>query len=189
DHVVGLVALDVDVAEAERLRERRERGPLLLEQVRPRFALRLVLGGDVLAPRPALVPGDDHGLRRVVDEDLGHHRREAVDRVGRPPVRGRDRLGQREEGAISERVPVDQKELLALAVLSFLRHASIVLPSTTEFAEDGGPGQLRPPPATGAEPVASAIGAYGWSAATQTGPGSEGRGARALRDAAPSLVR
>ena len=41
--------------------------PLLVEQVGPRLALRLVGLVDLLAARPARVPGDDHGRRRVVD--------------------------------------------------------------------------------------------------------------------------
>ena len=86
DHVVGLVAVDLDVREAERLGERREVRPLLLEEVGARLALGLVLGVLLLAARPARVPGDDHALRLEVGEQLDHHRREAVDRVRRPPV-------------------------------------------------------------------------------------------------------
>ena len=126
DHIVGLEPLDLDVAKAKRLGERRQVRPLLLEQVGPRLTLRLVVGEDPLAPGPALVPGDDHRLRRVVDQDLGHHRSEPVDRVRRPPVRGRDRLRQREEGAIGEAVPVDQEQLLSGPGIVGLRHASIV---------------------------------------------------------------
>ena len=56
DHVVGLEALDPDVGEAERLGERHQVGPLLLQQVRPGLALGLVgLVGDLPA-RPARRP-------------------------------------------------------------------------------------------------------------------------------------
>ena len=50
-------------------------------------------------------------LRPVLDQDLGHHRGEAVDRVRRPPVGRRDRLGQGEERPVGEAVAVDQEEL------------------------------------------------------------------------------
>ena len=50
DHVVGLVALDAHVAVAERLDQRFHRRPLLLEQVRARAALGLVLGEHLRAP-------------------------------------------------------------------------------------------------------------------------------------------
>ncbi len=64
DHVVGLVALDGEVAVAERLDQRLEVRPLLLEQVRARGALRLVLGIDLAAARVPGVPHDDRRLRR-----------------------------------------------------------------------------------------------------------------------------
>ena len=126
DHVVGLIALDRDVLEAERLGQRRQVRPLLLEQVRARLALRLVLGVDVLSARPALVPGDDHRPRAEVDQQLGHHRRESVDRIRRPPVSGRDRLGQGEERPVGERVPVDQEQLPVLRLGDLLGHALIL---------------------------------------------------------------
>ncbi len=111
DHVVGLPAFDLDVVEAERLRERRQVRPLLRQQVGPGTALGLVgLVGD-LAPGHAGVPGDDHGLRPMLDQDLGHHRGEPVDRIGRAPVGGRDRLGEREERPVREAVAVDQEQL------------------------------------------------------------------------------
>ena len=83
DHVVGLPALDPDVGEPERLGERREVRPLLLEQVGARLALGLVRRVGLLAARPSRVPGDDDGARPVVGRGLDHHRGEAVDRVGR----------------------------------------------------------------------------------------------------------
>ena len=63
DHVVGLVAVHLDVGEAEGLGQRHQVRPLLLQQVRARLALRLVGLVGLLAPRPAGVPGDDHGRR------------------------------------------------------------------------------------------------------------------------------
>jgi hypothetical protein len=50
DHVVGLEALDGDVAVAERLDERAQVRPLELEQVGPRRALGLVVGEISLRP-------------------------------------------------------------------------------------------------------------------------------------------
>ena len=111
DHVVGLEALDGDVPVAERLDERAQVRPLQLQQVGPARALRLVVGRDLLAARQAGVPHHDGRHLAVVGEDLHEHRREAEDRVRRAPVRGRDRLGEREERAVGERVPVDQEQL------------------------------------------------------------------------------
>src|SRR5205823_13619989 len=70
DHIVRLVALDPEVLVAERLDQRLQRRPLLLEQVRPRRALRLVFGVDLLAPGVAGVPYHHGRLRAVVSEDL-----------------------------------------------------------------------------------------------------------------------
>ena len=121
DHVVGLEALDGDVAVAERLDERPERGPLLLEQVGAGGALGLVVGGDLLAAGHARVPHHDGRHLAVVGEDLHEHAREAEDRVGGAAVGGRDRLGEREERAVGERVAVDQEQL-ARGVSVALRH-------------------------------------------------------------------
>jgi hypothetical protein len=111
DHVVGLPAFDLHVVEAERLGQGRQVGPLLLEQVGTRRPAGLVLGVLLLPARHSGVPGDDHGRRLVLDEDLGHHRREAVDGVGGPAVGGRDRLRKREERPVGEAVAVDQEQL------------------------------------------------------------------------------
>ena len=48
----------------------------------------------------------------VLGEDLHEHRRESEDRVRREPRRRRDRLGQREERPVHERVAVDEVELV-----------------------------------------------------------------------------
>ena len=111
DHVVGLEALDGDVAVPERLDERAQVRPLQLQEIGPARALRLVVGRELLAARQAGVPHHDGRHLAVIGEDLHEHRREAEDRVRRAPVRGRDRLGEREERAIGERVPVDQEQL------------------------------------------------------------------------------
>jgi hypothetical protein len=111
DHVVGLVALDLDVGVAEGLDQRHQVRPLLAQQVGARFALGLVEVVGLLAAAPAGVPGDDHALRVVLVDDFHQHRGEAVDRVGRAAVAGPDRLRQGEEGAVGEAVAVDQEEL------------------------------------------------------------------------------
>jgi hypothetical protein len=111
DDVVGLVALDGYVRVAERVDQRRQVRPLLLEQVRPRGALRLVVRGDLLAPGEPGVPHHDGRHRAVVREDLHEHRGEAEDRVGRLALGRGDRLRQGEERPVGERVAVDQEEL------------------------------------------------------------------------------
>ena len=112
DHVVGLVALDLDVGVAEGLDQRHQVRPLLAQQVGARFALGLVeVVGDLAARHPR-VPGDDDPGRVVLVDDFDQHRGEPVDRVGRPPVAGPDRLRQGEEGPVGERVAVDQEELV-----------------------------------------------------------------------------
>ena len=113
DHVVGLVALDPDVGVAERFDQRHQVRPLLAQQVGPRRALGLVEVVGLLAPRHPRVPGGDQTRRLVLDDDFPEHRGEPVDRVRRPPVRGRDRLRQREERPVGERVPVEEEELVA----------------------------------------------------------------------------
>ena len=88
--------------------------PLLLEQVRAGLLGLVGLVGE-LASRPAGVPADDHRGRVVVDQHLREHRGEPVNRVGGPPVVGRNRFGQREEGAVGEvGVAVDQEEFAGL---------------------------------------------------------------------------
>ena len=111
DDVVGLEALDRDVAVAEGLDQRAQVRPLELEQVGAGAALCLVVGRDLLAARHPGVP-DHHGRHlAVVGEDLHEHRGEAEDRVRGSPVGGGDRLRQREERAVGERVAVDQEQL------------------------------------------------------------------------------
>ena len=114
DHVVGLPAVHLDVREAEGLREGHQVGPLVAEKVRAGLALGLVGLVGELAARPPGVPADHHGRGVVVDQHLGEHRGEPVDRVGRPPVVRGDRLGQGEERPVGERVAVDQEELAGL---------------------------------------------------------------------------
>ena len=161
DHVVRLEALDVDVGEAERLRQRRQVRPLLAQQVRPRAAARLVLRVLRVAARHPAVPRHDHGARPVVDQELGHHRGEAVDRVGRPPVGRRDRLGQREERPVRERVAVDQEDLSVDGLRLRLGHGLILC--TADPAPRVDAEQPRQPVAVGRHPPVPAIGRPGES--------------------------
>ena len=115
DHVVGLPALELEVAVPERLDERPEARELLAQQVRHRLAALLVdhVGrpgqlGSVHGPR---VPRHRDRLRPVVGKQLEEHVREPEQRVRRHAVRGRELLGQREERAISEIVAVDEEEV------------------------------------------------------------------------------
>ncbi len=115
DHVVGLPALELEVAVAERLDDRPEMRELLAQQVRHRLAAFLVddVGrlGDRGAVHRARVPRDGDALRPVVREQLEEHVREAEQRVRRLPVGRRELLGQREERAVGEVVAVDDEEV------------------------------------------------------------------------------
>ena len=111
DHVVGLPALELEVAVAEGLDDRPEVRELLPQQVRHRLALDLVgleQLGPVHGPR---VPGDGDALRPVVGEQLEEHVREAEQRVRREALARRQLLRQRVEGAVGEVVAVDEEEL------------------------------------------------------------------------------
>jgi hypothetical protein len=112
DHVVRLVALHAHVLVAEGVHEWMHVRPLLGEQVGLRVALALVLLVDLLAARHPGVPDHERRLDAVLGDDLHEHRREPEDRVGGLPLRGRDRLGEREKGAVHEAVPVDEEQLL-----------------------------------------------------------------------------
>ena len=111
DHVVGLVAGHLHVRVAERVDQRVHVGPLLGEQVGALAAAGLVLPVDLVAARRARVPHDQRRLDAVLGDDLHEHRGEAEDRVRRLPLGRRDRLGEGEEGAVDEAVPVDQEQL------------------------------------------------------------------------------
>ena len=115
DHVVGLPALELEVAIAERLDDRPQVGELLAQQVRHRAAAFLVDDVRRLGLRSAVhrarVPGDRDALRPVVGEELEEHVREAEQRVRRETLARRELLRQREKGAVGEVVAVDEEEL------------------------------------------------------------------------------
>ena len=114
DHVVGLPALELEVPVAERLDDRTEVRELLAEQVRHRPAALLVRLRDLRAMRGARVPRDGDSARRVVGEQLEEHVGEAEQRVRRLTVGRLELLGEGEERAVGEVVPVDQEELRSL---------------------------------------------------------------------------
>jgi hypothetical protein len=111
DDVVGLEAVDGVVRVAEGLDERAHVRVLLGEQVGLLGPVALVLGVDLLAAARPGVPDDDGRLHAVLGQQLHEHRREAEDRVRVAPVGGGDRLGEREERSVDERVAVDEEEL------------------------------------------------------------------------------
>ena len=83
DHVVGLVALVCHDGHAERFARAVHEGNLLGELVRHRRAVGLVVGGEVVAERPARQierRGDVFGT--VFLQQLAQHRHEDVDGVG-----------------------------------------------------------------------------------------------------------
>ena len=110
DDVVGLVALELDVAVPERLDERAQVGLLLLEQRRRRLARGLVAGEALEPVHGPRVPGHDDALRVVVGEQPHEHVGEAEQRVRREAVGRRELLRERVVGPVGERVAVDQEE-------------------------------------------------------------------------------
>ena len=110
DHVVGLVALELDVAVPERLDQRAQVRLLLLEQRRRRLARGLVAREALQTVHGPRVPGHDHALRVVVGEQAHEHVGEAEQRVRREAVGRRELLGQRVVGPVGERVAVDQEQ-------------------------------------------------------------------------------
>ena len=111
DHVVGLPALELEVAVAERLDDRPEVRELLPQEVGHRPPLGLVLLGQLRPVHGARVPRDCDALRPVVREQLEEHVREAEQRVRGEPLARRELLGEREEGAVGQVVAVDEEEL------------------------------------------------------------------------------
>src|SRR3546814_6076435 len=70
------------------------------------------VGGDALVAERRLRPVERHRdrLRRVVAQEVHEHRREPEDGVGDLPRRGGEVGREREEGAVGERVAVDQQD-------------------------------------------------------------------------------
>ena len=111
DDVVGLEAQQIDGFDPERGNHLAHQPHLLAEDVGGRLALRLVLGvGDVPERRLRAVEGDDHAVGVVILDEVDQHRREAEHCVGHLAARRRHVGRQGEEGAVRERVAVDQQD-------------------------------------------------------------------------------
>ena len=111
DDVVRLPALELEVPVAEGLDDRAEVRELLGQEVRHRPPVDLVLGIELLTVGRARVPCDRDALRPVVGEELEEHVREAQQGVRREALARRELLREREIGAVSEIVSVDEEEL------------------------------------------------------------------------------
>jgi hypothetical protein len=111
DHVVGLPALELEVAVAERLHDRPQVRELLPQQVRHRPPLALVRL-QLLQPldRPG-VPGHRDAPRTVVGQQLEEHVGEAEQRVRGEALGRGELLREGEEGAVGEVVAVDEEQL------------------------------------------------------------------------------
>ncbi len=115
DHVVGLVALDPQVAVAERLDQRCEVRLLGLQQLGRRLAVGLVVGVELEPAGGPLVPGDQHGLGPVVDQQSHQHVGHAQQRVGRLSVHRLQLLRQGVEAAVGKPVAVHQEHVAGMS--------------------------------------------------------------------------
>ena len=175
DDVVGLPALELEVAIAEGLDDRPEVRELLAQQVGHRPALALVLLRHLEPMGRPGIPGDGDALRLVVDEQLEQHVDEPEQRVRRKPLRRRQLLGQREERTVGEVVPVDEEEPrlarrsvveLELGSLGGLRHG----PSLRTASPGMRPTPAQPPQLAGARVQATEFAATGiFSTSTPSG--------------------
>ena len=109
DHVVGLEAGCVDHRYAQRVEHLAHQAHLLAQDVGRSVAGGLV-GGNPAVPEGRLgtVKSDDDLVGIVVAPKVDEHRSEAEHRVGDLPRSGGHVGGQREEGAVGQRVAVDQ---------------------------------------------------------------------------------
>ena len=112
DHVVGLDARHLQLADLERLEHLVDQRQLRREQIGGLLATGLVLGVELVAVRAAAgrVERDRDVIGLLVGDDLGEHRREAVDRV-RDGSRLRGEVGrEREERPVRQRMAVEQEQ-------------------------------------------------------------------------------
>ncbi len=111
DDVVGLEPGLVDHGDAERRQDLAHQAHLLAEDVGGLGPAGLVVDDPLVAERGlGPVEGHGHPVGGVVAQHVDEHRREAVDGVGDLSGCGGQVGGQGEEGAVGQRVPVDQQE-------------------------------------------------------------------------------
>ena len=114
--VVALPALELADGHVEGGKELLDHGELLVQRRVHRRALGLVLREHLHADaRFAAVEGADDAVRLEGADHLYEHVEEAEQRVGRAAVRRRHRLADGVEGAVHERVAVDDGDDAALA--------------------------------------------------------------------------
>ena len=112
DHVVGLDSRDLQLPDLQRFEHFMDEWQLRGEQIGRLFAPCLVVGIQLVAVgAPAgRVERDGNVIGDFVGDDLGQHRREAVDRV-RDRARLRGQVGREsEERPVGERMAVEQQQ-------------------------------------------------------------------------------
>ena len=110
DQVVGLPSGEVDLLDPERVEHLADEAHLLAQDVGRRLAVGLVVGVGVVAERGlGTVEGDQHAVGLLLLEHEDQHRREPEHGVGDLPAGGRHVGRQGEEGAVGQRVAVDEE--------------------------------------------------------------------------------
>ena len=114
DDVVGLLALDLQVAVAERLDHRLEPRLLLAQEVGHRLSVGLVVGGDLEPSGRLGVPRHEHRPRPVVHEHPHEHVAQPQEGVRGEALHRLQLLGQGVERPVRKPVPVDQEDVALL---------------------------------------------------------------------------
>ena len=119
DHVVGLDARHLQLADLERVEHLVDQRKLRREEVGRLLAAGLVLGIELVAIRAAAgrVERDGEVIGLLVGDHLGEHRREAVDRVGDGSRLGREVGREREERPVRQRMAVEQQQFRHLRLI------------------------------------------------------------------------
>ncbi|MNK95485.1 hypothetical protein D3C87_1157230 [compost metagenome] len=112
DEVVGLVAVNLVDGKLEGPHDRPDEVHLRPQVVGHRLTVGLVVGEFLMAEgRRGTVEGDGHAVRAVGFDDVEDGPQEAVNGPGRASVLGTEvHALEGEEGAVSERVPIDEHE-------------------------------------------------------------------------------
>ena len=112
DEVVGLPAGQLARGDAEGGQHLTHQAHLLAQRIGRRVAVGLVRGvGLVAEGRLGTVEGDEHRVRSLLLQHVDEHRREPEHGVGQLSAGRRHVLGQGEEGAVCQGVPVEQQQL------------------------------------------------------------------------------